>query len=372
MMLVAYFDRVNISVAGKAIMADLHVSRGQFGVVLSAFTFGYALLQIPGGYLADRIGSKPVLIAALLIWSLFTAVTGMVSGLTALLATRILFGVGEGIENGAQFKLIGDHFDDRSRSQANAVFLTALALGPAIATPLSTHLLVAYGWRELFYSFAFLGIVVAGLLLAFLPSVKAEAFASKKTDWRSLGFAIRQPKSLACILAYLLFNCAFWGFIGWVPTYLQEQRQISLKDLGTLGAAPYLCGFAGLLVFGLVGGKSLSLRRPLLVAGAYAAAAVSLYAALSANSVTGCVMGLSVTAFFLYGGFGPFWATAIQIAPEDSRGAFTGLINFGGQLGGFMAQITIGVLADRMHSFNGGIQFMVASLFLAALVMFRA
>src|SRR5579872_4515638 len=117
MMLVAYMDRVNISVAGKAIMADLHLTKTSFGFVLSAFTVGYALLQFPGGWLADRFGSKPLLVAALLIWSLFTGLTGLAASLAMLIAIRVLFGIGEGIENGAQFKLIGDHFAPLERSR---------------------------------------------------------------------------------------------------------------------------------------------------------------------------------------------------------------------------------------------------------------
>jgi MFS family permease len=150
MMLVAYMDRVDISVAGKAIMADLHITKTAFGFVLSAFTIGYALLQFPGGWLADKFGSKPLLVAALLMWSLFTGLTGMATSLAMLIAIRIVFGIGEGLENGAQFKLIGDHFEPLERSRANGIFLSALAVGPLLATPLATWLLGSVGWRVMF------------------------------------------------------------------------------------------------------------------------------------------------------------------------------------------------------------------------------
>src|SRR3569833_31526 len=104
MMTVAYLDRVNVTVAGPTIQAALHLTPRTFGWVLSAFTLGYALMEIPGGYLAARFGARGLLVAALVIWSTFTAVTGLASSLWSIVVIRILFGMGEGIENGAQFK----------------------------------------------------------------------------------------------------------------------------------------------------------------------------------------------------------------------------------------------------------------------------
>jgi MFS family permease len=169
MMMVAYFDRIVIAVAGPAIRTSLDLSKSQFGFVLSAFTLGYALMQVPGGYLADRFGSRRLLVVALLVWSAFTGLTGLVWSLVVLLVVRMLFGFGEGIENGAQFKLIGDHFSSRERSMATAIFLTSLALGPAVATPAATWLIATVGWRATFYGFGLPGLIVAFLLFRFLP-----------------------------------------------------------------------------------------------------------------------------------------------------------------------------------------------------------
>src|SRR5947209_1164670 len=170
MMLVAYMDRVNISVAGGDIMKTLHLDKAQFGLVLSAFTAGYALLQWPGGWVADRVGAKPLLVTALLAWSVFTGLTGVVASLAALLAVRLCFGIGEGLENGAQFKLISEHFTPQERSRASGFFLSALAVGPAVATPLSALLIAHFGWRSMFTFYGVLGVAVAILLLLLLPS----------------------------------------------------------------------------------------------------------------------------------------------------------------------------------------------------------
>ncbi|QRF23345.1 MFS transporter [Alicyclobacillus sp. TC] len=141
MMFVAYLDRINISIAGPTIQKASHISPVAFGAVLSAFTFGYAILQIPGGILADKIGAKKLLVIALIWWSIFTGMTGMAMSVGFLIVVRVLFGVGEGLENGAQFKLIGDFFPSKQRSAANGLFLISIALGPAIVAPLAVWLL---------------------------------------------------------------------------------------------------------------------------------------------------------------------------------------------------------------------------------------
>ena len=373
MMTVAYLDRVNVTVAGPTIQAALHLTPRTFGWVLSAFTLGYALMQIPGGYLADRFGARGLLVAALVIWSTFTAVTGLASSLWSIVVIRILFGMGEGIENGAQFKLIGDNFDSRERSTANAVFLTALAIGPAIAAPLTTFLIRHDGWRQTFFVYSAVGLVVAVLLALFLPkssgampaALRGHAAASNDTA-RS---ALREPTTWFAFAAYLFFNIAFWGFIGWMPTYLSTERHIDLKHLGPIASIPYLSGFVGMLMLGWLGTKAAYRWRPLLVAVGYLCAGAFLYVAYKSAHVDGCITGLAGAAFFLYGGFGPFWAIAIDGMPDHLRGALSGFVNFGGQIGGFVAPIVVGELVTRTHSFTPGFLFMIGGLVLAAICL---
>lgn len=370
MMAVAYLDRTNITVAAPTMMSALHLSHARFGWVLAAFTFGYALMQIPGGWLADRIGSRPLLIAALLVWSLFTALTGLTGALVPLLAVRALFGVGEGIENGAQFKLIGDHFAARERSSATAFFLTALPLGPAAAAPLAAWLLGRVGWQQTFLWFSLPGLLVALLLFLFLPRSGGEVVhtdvrgaSGREPNW---GEALARRSSWLAFAAYGFFNVAFWGFNGWMPTYLSQERHINLKALGPLASVPYLCGFVGMVVIGKLGAGALFHRRAALIAASYGLAALFLCVTFTAATVPRCLAGLSLAAFFLYGGFGPFWAVALDLTPDAIRGAFTGFVNLGGQIGGFAAPIAVGALVTRTKSFTDGFLLMTAALVLAA------
>jgi len=375
MMMVAYFDRINLPVAGSSIMESLHISKTQLSLVLSAFTLGYGFMQAPGGHFADRFGSRSLLIVAIVVWSVFTGLTGLAASLAMMVGVRVVFGIGEGLENGAQYKLIGENFLPKERALANSIFLSALALGPALGTPFATWLIANYGWREMFFIFALLGLVVGVVIVALLPDDRRKALdpvaqAIEKEN-RDSGFAdaIRRPTSWLCAAGYLLFNAAFWGFLSWVPTYLKEDRHIPLVKSGVLGALPYVAGFIGMMLSGYLGSSLLSHRRAYLVAACYLGTACGLLIALSATSVTNCMIGLCVGGFFLYGGFGPFWAIAIGLAPPKARGVFTGSVNCCGQIGAFSSQIIIGVLAERMKSFSGAILFMVGALLLATVVM---
>jgi len=121
-----------------------------------------------------------------------------------------------------------------------------------------------------------------------------------------------------------------------------------------------------MLVFGWLGSGPLYRHRAPLVAVGYLLAAGALYATFMAVTVTGCLAGLSVAAFFLYGGFGPVWAIVLDLTPANARGAFSGFINCGGQIGGFFAPVVVGYLIEATASFTGGFLFMMAGLVVAA------
>lgn len=374
MMFVAYLDRINISVAGPTMQKSLHMSPVAFGGILSAFTFGYAILQIPGGWLADKFGARRLLVIALVCWSVFTGLTGLATSVTLLILVRVLFGVGEGLENGAQFKLIGDFFESKERSSANGLFLTSIALGPAFVAPLAVWLLKVAGWHGMFLWFVIPGIVMAVLIAWLVPKqpdggpVHTLVLTKKgpSTVWTDV---LAHPSIWLSFLAYFFFNIAFWGFLGWMPSYLSEARGITLSKLGFDASYPYILGFFGLVLLGWLGNKILFNYRAALIAVSYLLSGIFLYTAYNAHTASGSVFSLSIAGFFLYGGFGPIWAVALDLIPDNLRATLTGFVNFGGQIGGFVAPITVGAIVSATKSFNGGFLFMIGGLVLAAAVL---
>jgi sugar phosphate permease len=371
MQLVNYLDRINISIAAPTMMKDLSINPGSFGFVLAAFTLGYAIMQIPGGALGDRFGSKPVLIGSTLGWAFFTGMTGLVGSLGALIGVRVLFGVSEGATNGPSFKLVGDYFTSRERAAANGVYLTSLALGPACVAPLAAWLLGLVGWHGMFYLFVIPAVLMGILLYFAMPRTRAEGVIhteiinakGKQSGWRDI---MRLRTSWLLFFAYMAFNVAFWGFLGWMPSYLSITRHIDLKHLGVAASIPYVFGFIGMLVFGWLGSRVFYKQRALLIAVGYLLAGVGLYMTFSAATVGGSIAGLSFAAFFLYGGFGPVWGITLDLTPESARGAFSGFVNCGGQIGGIFAPIIVGLIVSHTGSFTGGFLFMISGLIISA------
>jgi sugar phosphate permease len=371
MQLVNYLDRINISIAAPTMMKDLAITPGHFGFVLAAFALGYAIMQIPGGALGDKFGAKPVLIGSALAWAFFTGVTGLVGSLGTLIGARVLFGLSEGASNGPAFKLVGDYFTSRERASANGLYLTSLALGPACVAPLAAWMLGRVGWHGMFFLFVIPAVLMALLIALAMPRARPgnvvhteiRNAAGQSAGWRDV---MRLPTSWLLFFAYMAFNIAFWGFLGWMPSYLSIARHINLKDLGIAAAVPYVFGFLGMLVFGWLGSRPMYRHRALLVAAAYLLAGLGLYASYKAATPAGSVAGLSAAAFFLYGGFGPVWGIALDLTPDSARGAFSGFVNCGGQIGGFFAPIVVGLIVSHSGSFTGGFLFMIAALLIAA------
>src|SRR4051794_36988647 len=132
---VNYLDRVSISVAGPTMMKALNLDTAQFGFLLAAFALGYALMQLPGGFLADWFGTKALLVVAPVLFSVFTGLTGLATSMAVLIAARFCFGLAEGSCNAAVYKAVADNFSAKEAAKAHSVWLSALAIGPAVVAP---------------------------------------------------------------------------------------------------------------------------------------------------------------------------------------------------------------------------------------------
>lgn len=366
---VNYLDRVSISVAGPTIMKALNLDAAQFGYLLAAFALGYALMQLPGGFLADRFGTKALLVVAPALFSLFTGLTGLATSMAVLVAARFCFGLAEGSCNAAVYKAVADNFSAKDAAKAHSVWLSALAIGPAVVAPVVTTLLMHGDWRNVFYVFALPGVFVALLIFFLIPGKAIEGKerhhdkASRTEQWRQ--FAGRKSTWLL-FFGYMTFSIGYWGFLGWIPSYLANQRHIDLKSLGVAASVPYLFGFLGLVVFGWLGSGPLHRKRPLLVAAGYIGTGLALYLAYSAIDIVACVIGLSAAAFLLYGCLSPYAGLVAQLAPSGARGVFAGVINTGGQIGGLCAPLGVGYLVKASGSYNNGFLFMITALVIGA------
>src|SRR5262245_46374538 len=243
-----YVDRGNLSIAAPIIKDELRLSATQLGILFSAFFYTYTALQFVVGGLVDRLGANRVLSAGLLIWSLATIAMGFAGGFAALLALRLLLGIGESVAFPCTSKVIAQNIPPENRGLANGVVTSALKLGPAIGAFGAGMLIAKYGWRPVFCG---MGIVS----LLWLPAWwrwKPRTPAIGNESASAIGYmAIFKQRSFwGCAAGHFSFNYLSYFFLTWLPLYLSHERHLSQQELARYAGAYYLVDSASALLTG--------------------------------------------------------------------------------------------------------------------------
>lgn len=373
---VNYLDRVALSFAAPSIMKSLAIDPAMFGSILASFAVGYAVSQLPGGLLADRWNAKTTVVVAPLVWAFFTGATAFVTSPAGFMAIRIGLGLSEGIALGAIFKIQFDNFTSEQRPLVAAIGLTPIAVAPAIAGPIVGLLVSSFSWHMAFLVLVVPSVLVSVVNWALIPS-KGQVVPRNPGEARtvhggatgSLKGILRLPSFWSVAAAWFCFNFAYWGYNGWMPSYLALERHLDIKSAGALGGLPYLFGFFGLILTGWLGTGLFYRHRPQLLSATFVGGAIALYAAYTSDTLQASLAGLSFSAFFLFGGISIIYAVAADLSPESSRGTYWGAVSTVGQIAGAIAPWLIGNLVTTTGTFAAGFLVMVAMLALAAVLI---
>jgi MFS family permease len=372
--LVNYVDRVTLSVAGPVIAAELRLRPSQMGLLFSAFLWTYGLAQAPVGAIIDRIGPRRLLGAALTLWSAAQGATGLAVGLPQLIATRLFLGLGEAPQWPTGAKVVRTWFAPQVRGLATGVFNSASTLGPAIAPPLVTALMLAFGWRGAFFATALAGLGVALLWIGFYREPAAGPHGEElapRTPWRRLFAA---PALWAMALGNVGAGYMNWFYAAWLPGYLETARHLTVPQTGWAASIPYLFGVVGSLAGGLAcdrlaaAGLSpiLSSKLPIVAGLAIGAAFTGL--TILAPTSTSAIAAISAALFCSNLAGAAIWAMAITAAPPGGVASVGAVQNFGGFLGGALAPIVTGFSVEATHSFAAALATTAAAALGGALV----
>jgi sugar phosphate permease len=373
MYLICYMDRSNISVAQPEIAKQFGLSKSAMGLILAAFTWAYALGQVPAGWFGDRFGPKRVLTVIMTLWSATAVMTGAAFGFGSLFGARFLLGLSEAgafpvASRGMQlwFPRV-----ERGRIQGTTHFFSRFAV--AVTPFIAGSILIAFGWRAIFYIFGSLGILWAIGFTVFyrnLPedhkgvnraelaqirgvnedgSLKPPAVTKLATPWKTI---LLSPNMWFISLGYF---CFFFGtnfYLTWYPTYLREHLHLSIRSLGIWGSMPLLAGMVGDVtggslsdvIFKTTGNAKLA-RRIVAAPGFLLAGVFVIPAALTANTFTS-ILCLAISFFFLEWVIGPAWAVPMDVGGQFS-GTVTGVMNMVGALGGALTAVVYGSLFNR-------------------------
>jgi MFS family permease len=231
-----YVDRGALPTAAHLIQADLHLTSSQLGVLLSAFFWTYATIQVPVGWLAERYGAHRVLAIGLAIWALATMLVGVVSSFLLLLMLRLMLGVGESAGFPCTSKILASAVPTASLGTANGIIAFAYLLGPAVGIFLGGLLIEAYGWRVTFVVFG-----VSSLLWLWPWSrVSVQQRAAPSADVATTWMILRQRALWGTGLGHFSSNYTFYFMLSWLPLYLVRERGFSNLEMTWLAGSAYI------------------------------------------------------------------------------------------------------------------------------------
>jgi ACS family glucarate transporter-like MFS transporter len=369
---IQYLDRVAISQAAPLISQDLALSPQQMGWVFSAFTLAYALFEIPGGYLGDRIGPRKVLLRIVVWWSLFTAATGWVWSWASLVLTRFLFGAGEAGCFPNLTKAFNRWLPGPERSRAQGIMWMSARWGGAAAPLLVFGCLQYVNWRVTFLLFGGLGVIWAVVFrwwyrddprahlsvnaaeAALLPAEPGPEAGHDLVPWGKLA----RSRTVWCLCGqYAALSYAWYFFITWFPTYLLQARGFDLKQSALLAGTPLLLGGFGALVAGWVAprlsrrlGSVRRARCGLGAAGMAAAAGWLVCSTFVANPYLAVAI-IALVSFCNDLMLPGAWTSCMDVGGRFV-GTLGGAMNMMGNLGGFLSPIVIGYLVQRTNSWT--------------------
>ncbi|MDP4004676.1 MFS transporter [Methylobacterium sp. NEAU K] len=369
MYFITYLDRVNIATAGAEIMRDFGLTKTDFGLILSAFAYPYAVFQVMGGSIGDKFGARRTLLVCGLIWATATIVTGMVGGLVSLFLARVLLGFGEGATFPTATRAMQNWTAPGKRGFAQGITHAFSRLGNAVAPPIVAFLIYHFGWRTSFVSLGAASFVWVVIWYLYFRDDPADhpAITRQELDMlpppRTVGAAQSVPwgsltrRMLPVTITYFCYGWTLWLFLGWLPSFFKENYGLDLKNSALFASGVFFAGVVGDTIGGMMSDAILShtgdvkrARLSVIVVG-FLGAAASLAGVFLTRNLTLVALLLSSGFFFAELVIGPIWSVPMDIAPKYA-GTASGLMNTGSAVAAIVSPIVFGLIVDRTGSWT--------------------
>ncbi len=369
--LINYIDRGNLSIAASLLKDELGLSASQLGILLSSFFWSYCLFLPVSGWLVDRFDVKWVMALGFFLWSGATAVTGGLHTFAALLAARLVLGMGESVAYPCYGKILAQSVPEVGRGFANALIAAGVGCGPALGTFFGGTLMARYGWRPFFIV---LGVVSIAWLIPWFAWMPRGSSALSPVEESGAGFLkiLKQRSMWGTCGGLFGANYVLYFEITWLPFYLVRERHFSMGTMAKIGGMGYLCYAAAAVLFGWIsdrwiaaGGTPTLVRKTFAGAGAGSAGLLLLGCALASPTVSVILLLLAFAAGGMCGS--NIWAITQTLAGPKMAGRWTGLQNFVGNFAGVIAPAVTGFVIDNTGRFFVAFVIMAVVALLAAL-----
>jgi MFS transporter, ACS family, glucarate transporter len=346
----SYMERMNLSVAAELMMPALSLTKSDLGTIFNSFLLGYAVFQVPAGWLGDRFGSRIVLGLSALAWGVLTVLSGMLPGVISrtaagtvalLVALRFLLGAAEASTFPVGARAVHQWMHPERRSFGSSLMLAGSSVASAFTAPFVSWSMLRFGWRASFYLTSVVAFAIALLWLSFTqappaPEQPAPVAPSPQQAGRWLNTDVVLLSLSYVSEGYLLFMFASWLYI-----YLVEVRGFSLANGGLVAALPWLAAIAATPLGGFLSDRIavrfgwIASARLLIMTG-YTSSGVLLLAAALVHARPLAVLALCISLGSLYLAESSFWTTAVSISGSDA-GVVAGFMNTIGILGGIVS-----------------------------------
>ncbi len=373
---IAYLDRVNVSIAGRAIANEFHLDNIHLGWVFSAFILGYAVFQAPAGRLADRAGPRIVLTAGVIWWGIFTALLTAVPHIGAavvvlLIAVRFCLGAGEAVVYPASNCVVAAWIPSSERGIANGIIFAGVGFGAGVTPRLITSIMLHHGWRAAFWVSAMLGLVAGAVwyvLARDTPRVHPwisrdeveriesglaiSPVTSGQVERLSWGAILSNRDIGAVTFSYFTYGYAAYIFFSWFFIYLNDVRGLNLSRSAYYTMLPFLAMAVASPLGGWISdrltkahGKRVGRCGIAVVGIGLAAVFIALGTQFESAQLASIMLAGGAGALYL--SQSSFWSVSADIG-GNSAGSVSGVMNMGGQLGGALTASLTPVIAKYL------------------------
>ena len=391
--MVAYLDRVNVSVLGAneefLIYMGIKGQPVQIGMMMSIFLAAYGLANVTLSPIGDYLGPRKTMVLCLLLMTISMFIGGLATSFAVFIAARVILGVGEGVYYPMQSLYIKNWIPPLERGRANATWVVGQSLAPAIAMPLFTHIVGDYGWRDSFYMCIILGLIP--LYLFWFQSTDKPS-SSKKINAAELkhiedGLAQEtnnnqsgkkhsfwdRVKPFSTNYKYWLLVCwymslqfIYWGLVSWLPAYLKTSRGFTWNEMGWLASLPFICAVLFKVVNGWLNDK-IGRSGPLLFIAMFAGS-IAIYAAATVSGKYPAAFLIALAFGFISMATSSAWTLLQGLVPSESLSTAAGTMNGISTGLSSLSPVIIGTVIAMTGSYGSGLISLVAVGLFAAIV----
>jgi MFS family permease len=389
MYLIFYVDRVNIATAAPLIKSDLGLSNTALGFAFSAFAYPYAVFQLIGGWLGDRLGPRWTLGASGLIVCLSTALTGAVGGLASLVAVRLALGFGEGAAFPTATRAMSAWLPASRWGFAQGVTHSASRIGNALTPPLIVWLITLLSWRGSFVVLGAAGLIWMAVWVWFFrddprshPRITTNELAELDIGRSAPGNRTPVPwrllarRVLPVTAVDFCYGWTLWLFLSWIPSFFFHNFHLDLAHSALFSAGVFLSGVVGDTFGGIISDRILkhtgNVRRARcwVISGGLFGGFLFMIPVILGHELAVVASCLAAAFFCVELVVAPIWAVPMDIAPMHA-GSASGIMNFGFGLAGIISPWVFGYVIDVTGSWTVPFSASIVLLLVGAALALR-